>query len=159
VGQILYVSHETIGPSKTWLPIQRYYYNANADTTAFANGKSVTIDSGSIVPGKKVNIVYTAEPTKLSSNSGVFATVTGLPSTSEDVMVWGACARLVPSYEAARLQQAAIEQNQRSLLVEGGQAIGAARYFMALYQKRLEEERDRLQRLHDRQLHSPPLWF
>jgi hypothetical protein len=63
--------------------------------------------------------------------------------------VYGACWRLIPAYEAARLQQTAIEATERAELVPTGSASKASQYYYNLYQTRLEEERDRLFRLYE----------
>ena len=56
---------------------------------------------------------------------------------------------MLPAYEAARLQQKAIEATERAPLVPTGAGSNASKYYMALYQQRLAEERTRLQRLFD----------
>ena len=83
--------------------MRSWSFNASANTTDFANGKSIDI-MDSITPGRTIQVTYSAAPTELSSNSDVFASVTGLPSSAEDVVTYGACYRLLPALEAARLQ-------------------------------------------------------
>jgi hypothetical protein len=63
--------------------------------------------------------------------------------------VFGACWRLLPAYEAARLQQTAIEATERAPLVPTGAGSQSAQYYLSLYERRLAAERDRLFRLFD----------
>jgi hypothetical protein len=63
------------------------------------------------------------------------------------MIAYGACWRLLPAYESARLQQQGIEATERAPLVPTGAGSQAAQYYLSLYQRRLQEERDRLQRL------------
>jgi hypothetical protein len=63
------------------------------------------------------------------------------------MLVYGACWRILPAYEAARLQQQNIEATERAPLVPTGAGANAAKFFYTLYQQRMTEEIDRLQKL------------
>lgn len=145
----------TIGPSGVWFPAQSWRFNPMASTTSgqvkptpTPTGKSVQIYDR-IVPGRNVRVSYTKGPTVLSNNSDDFATITGFPERYVDMVTYGAAWRLLPSYEAGRLQQASIESTERAPLVPTSAASQASQFFLALYSKRLNEERTRLQRLYD----------
>lgn len=97
-------------------------------------------------------MVYAKAPQALSNGADDFST-TGLPDSCEDLIGFGACYRLLPAYESARLQQDAIEASERSQNVPPGSAIGLSRYFYTLYQQRLTEERNRIQRLNPFTVH------
>lgn len=147
------VTANTIGPSRVWFPNTSWRFNPQASTgsqaVAGATGKSLQVMRDFIVPGRNVRVVYTKQPTVLSSGSDDFETVTGYPERYVDLITYGACWRLLPAYEAARLQQTAIEATERAPLVPTGAGSQSAQYYLSLYQRRLMEERDRLFRLYD----------
>lgn len=143
----------TIGPSGVWFPAQSWRFNPMASTTPgqvkptpTPTGKSVQIYDR-IVPGRNVRVSYTKPPSVLVNNSDDFATTTGFPERYVDMITYGAAWRLLPAYEAGRLQQASIESTERAPLVPTSAASQASQFFLALYSKRLTEERTRLQRL------------
>lgn len=145
----------TIGPSGVWFPAQSWRFNPMASTTdgqvkpsPTPTGKTLQIYDR-IVPGRNVRVSYTKGPGELVSNEDDFASVTGFPDRYVDMIVYGACWRLLPAYEAGRLQQSSIEATERAPLVPTSAASQASQFFLALYQKRLTEERTRLQRLYD----------
>jgi len=141
----------TIGPSGVWFPLTSWRFNALASTTAgqvkpspAPTGKSIQLMRDFIVPGRNVRVTYTKKPSTLVGSSDLFEAVSGLPERCVDLIVYGACWRLLPAYEAARLQQQAIEATERAPLVLAGAASNAAQLYLSLYTKRLNEERDRL---------------
>lgn len=137
------VSDQTIGPTQVWMQGLNYKFNPTADTTAFPTGKSIQLFDP-VTPGMGMLVKYVKAPSPLSLASDDFATVTGLPERCVDLVVWGACARLFPAYESARLQQSSIEATERAGLVPPASATSTAKYYMAMYQTRLEEERIRM---------------
>lgn len=146
----------TIGPSGVWFPLTSWRFNTVASTTAgqvkptpTPTGKSIQLMRDAIVPGRNVRVTYTKKPSVLVNNSDDFAAVTGLPDRVVDLIVFGACWRLLPAYEAGRLQQQSIESTERAPLVPAGAAAEASQYYLGLYTKRLNEERDRLFRLYE----------
>lgn len=150
------VTSNTIGPSAVWFPNSSYRFNPQASTTAgqvkpspTPTGKTIQVMRDFIVPGRNVRVTYTKAPNTMNSVTDPFEATTGFPERYVDMMVFGACWRLLPAYEAARLQQQSIESTERAPLVPAGAASSASKFFYSLYQKRLEEERDRLFRLYD----------
>lgn len=137
------VADQTIGPSKVWMQGMNYRFNPTADVTAFPSGKSIQLFDP-VVPGQTMLIKYVKAPSALVNASDDFAGVTGLPERCVDLVVYGAMARLLPAYESARLQQTAVESTERSELVPTGSALKGAQFYMALYQQRLMEERQRM---------------
>ena len=156
VEDVYKVTFNTIGPSALWQPAQRWRFATDASTTAgqvkptpAPTGKTLQI-SDDIVPGRNIRVSYIKSPNVLVNGSDDFATVTGYPERYVDLVTYGACWRLLPAYEASRLQQGAIEANERAPLVQTGAASQATQFFLALYTKRLNDERDRLERLFER---------
>jgi hypothetical protein len=137
------VSDSLVGPTKVWMQGLNFRFNPTADTSAFPTGKSIQLFDP-VTPGQPMLIKYTKAPQALVNGSDDFAAVTGLPERCVDMVVWGAAARLLPAYDAARLQQSSIESTERAPLVPPSSATKTAQYFMAMYQQRLEEERMRM---------------
>lgn len=151
---VLKVTVNTIGPSAVWFPLSAWRFNPVASVTSgqvkptpTPTGKSIQIMRDFIVPGRNIRVTYTKKPGDLVNLSDDFETTTGYPERYVDMITYGACWRLLPAYESARLQQQAIEATERAPLVPTGAGSNASKYYMALYQQRLQEERLRLQRL------------
>lgn len=156
VDDVYKVTSNTIGPSAIWYPMTNWRFNPMASTTAgqvkptpTPTGKTIMVDLGNnrTVPGRNIRVSYTKAPNILVNNDDDFTTTTGFPERYIDMIVYGACWRVLPSYEAGRLQQQAIEATERAELVPTSAASNATQFFLALYTKRLTEERTRLQRL------------
>lgn len=150
------VMANTIGPSAVWFPVSSWRFNPQASTTVgqvkpspAPTGKTLDIMRDFIVPGRNIRVTYKKRPNLLVSDSDDFETVTGYPERMTDLIMFGACWRLLPAYEAARLQQSQIESTERAPLVPTGAGSNASKYYMALYQQRLQEERDRLFSLYE----------
>ena len=145
------VTTNTIGPSRVWFPNSSWRFNPQASTGSQApvgaTGKSIQIMRDFIVPGRNVRVMYTKKPNVLVNGTDVYSTTTGYEERTVDLIVYGTCWRLLPAYEAARLQQQSIESTERAPLVPAGAASQASQYYLGLYQRRLNEERDRLFRL------------
>lgn len=151
VEDIYKVTWNTIGPSGMWKAAQRWRFNPQTSTTSgqvlptpTPTGKTVQILDGGITPGRAVRVTYIKAPNEMVNGSDDFATTTGLPERMIDLIVYGACWRLLPGWEAGRLQQSSIESTERAPLVPTGSANEASQYYLGLYQRRLNEERDRL---------------
>lgn len=156
VEDVYKVTVNTIGPSAVWFPLSSWRFNPSASETPgqvkptpTPTGKTIQIMRDFIVPGRNIRVEYIKKPNVLVNGSDDFSTVTGFPDRYIDLITYGACWRLLPAYEAARLQQQAIEATERAPLVPTGAGANASKYFMALYMQRLQEERTRLQRLFD----------
>jgi hypothetical protein len=144
----------TIGPSRVWFPNSSWRFNPQASTTpgqtpAGATGKSLQVMRDFIVPGRNVRVVYTKQPGTMTNTTDVYEDVVGYPERTIDMIVYGACWRLLPAYEAARLQQSQIEATERAPLVPAGAGSQSAQFYYQLYSQRLHEERDRLFRLYE----------
>jgi len=139
---VVAVSWDSIGPSGEWIPIRRWRHDPNANTTDYANGNSISLYDG-IVPGRTVQVVYTKEPTELSSGADVFTSVTGLPASCRDVIVYGAAYRMVSFIDPGRLNFTSPEADQNDQTRQFGSGTNTARYLLALYQQRLQEESEK----------------
>jgi len=156
VEDVYKVYVNTIGPSAVWFPLSSWRFNPQASTTPGQvkpspppTGKTLQIMRDFIVPGRNIRVTYKKKPGTLVNNSDDFETVTGYPERYLDLITYGACWRLLPAYEAARLQQSQIEATERAPLVPTGAGSQAAQYYLSLYTRRLQEERDRLFSLYE----------
>jgi hypothetical protein len=139
VDDVWYVTGQLIGPSKVAQPLPNWRYNPKARTANFPTGKSIQVFDY-VTSGQAVKVVYTKAPTQLSAGTDDF-TATGYPERMSDLVVYGACKRLLPALESARLQQQSVEATERAPLVPPASASKAASLFASLYAERLAEER------------------
>ena len=140
---VLAVSWDTPGPTGEWIPVKNWRQDSQANTTAYPTGQTIGIYDR-ITPGRTVQVVYTKEPTALSNNADVFETVTGLPSSTKDVIVYGASYRLASFIDPGRLTFTSAEADQADTKLQYGSGSNAARFMLALYQQRLNEEASKL---------------
>ena len=145
--QVLQVSWQSVGPTREWMPVRRWRLDRHAATTSFASGVALSVYD-TIVPGRAIRVVYTKQPTLLSSDSDTFTTITGLPQSTEDVIRLGAAYRLVPFFDAPHLSGASAEADFSSNMRPVGGSSQLGRYLLQMYQLRLQEESRRLQELY-----------
>lgn len=148
---ILKIEWQAVGPTGVWVPVRRWNFDPTADTTAFSTGKSVDIFDA-MTPGRTIKVTYAKDPTALSADSDTLATA-GLSEGMRDVLMYGACARLLAGPAAARLQTAAVEQSDRDSLVAGSDPINTAKFYMQMYLSRLADEQAALQKLYPIRVH------
>jgi hypothetical protein len=142
---ILAVTHSVIGPSKEWMPVRAWQFDRTANPTAFGDGTnfghSLSVYSP-IVPGRTVNVAYSARPTLFDLSTATaqeYATTTGMPDYSEDVVLYGAAWRMISFLDPSRLgplsAEADVLDNQRG--ARSGE--NAARFLFNVYNTRLNE--------------------
>lgn len=151
VEEVVSTQYQLIGPSHVWRFARNWRFVGQADTATGElgnTGKSLFI-SDDIVPGRQILVTYRKEPNELVNLTDDFASVTGLPNTAQDVIVWGACSKLTAQLEGPRLTMAAVEASERAQYVQPGSATRVSQYFDQKYAMRLEQEaaklRDRIQ--------------
>lgn len=149
--EVLSVQYQLIGPSHVWRFARswRFIGQANIATGELGStGKSLFI-ADDVVPGRQIFVTYRKEPTELVNPSDDFTSVTGLPATSHDVIVYGACMKLSPQLEGPRLSISSVEASERAQYVQPGAASKVSQYFGQMFMQRLEQEaakqRDRFQ--------------
>lgn len=91
----------------------------------------------------EVRYTVMADPTPLVNDGDLF-TSTGLPESAVDVVSLGAIPRLVTTTDLARQQLNSIEPSERSLIVPAGSGANAAKFYLQMYQMRLEAESNKL---------------
>lgn len=143
--KILSVSYESTGPSKQWRPVRAYRPDMMANVNSFDSTRSISILSG-IEPGRNVQVTYTVEPSIMTADNNDFSLTTGLPETAKDVIVLGAAYRLSSFVDPGRLTFGSAEADQQSQVA--GRSYGAgtntAKYLLALYNQRLQDEARKL---------------
>ena len=149
---VLDVKWQTIGSTKEWLNVRRYNTDKVANTTEFANGKTINIFD-SIDPGRTVQVVYAKAPSVLTSDSDVYETITGFPSSSVDCITYGAMARLLMNIDAARVPAQSVESDMLDQTKPIGSGSSTARFYLGLYTQRLQQEAASLRDLYPPRLH------
>ena len=140
IKNILSVTWQDIGPSKEWVPLRRWDFDSLASTAAFgANAQTITLGEAP-VSGRPVKVVYATDPEPFTSNSDVYATVTGLPESTRDVVILGAAYRLLAFLDPARASQVSPQADETDSKRPYGASQTATRQLYALYTQRLDEE-------------------
>lgn len=140
---VLQVNYAVIGPSQIWPSMRRWRFDPNADASQFPTGKAVHLLE-EVTPGRIMRVTYIGQPSNLVNDTDGFAAVTGLPETAKDAIVYGACAKLLVAYDAARLQMDSVESAERAALTQPTSAANTSKYYMAIYQERLDLEGKKL---------------
>lgn len=136
---VLYMSWQTTGASREWLPINKWRQDLMANVSAFNSQKTVNIYSN-IQPGRTIQVWYAASPNTMDANTDDFADVTGLPDTCRDVITLGASYRLLSYIDSGRINLTSAEADLADSKVPGAAGANSSRYVYALYQQRLNDE-------------------
>jgi len=137
--EVLYMSWQTTGSSKEWLPIKRWRFDPLSNVATFNTQKTINIYE-SIQPGRTVKVWYTMIPNTMDASTDDFVDVTGLPESSQDVVVYGAAYRLLTFLDAGRINLTSAESDFADSKNPYNSGSSASRYVFALYQQRLQEE-------------------
>jgi hypothetical protein len=137
--EVLYMSWQTTGPSQEWLPINRWRFDPLANSATFNTQKTVNIYEN-VQPGRTIKVWYTMVPDTMDSNTDDFVDVTGLPESAQDVIVYGACYRLLTFLDAGRINLTSAEADLNDTKNPYNSGANASRYVFALFQQRLQEE-------------------
>jgi hypothetical protein len=153
IRNILTIHWESIGPSKEWIRVKRFDFDALPEINTWgATSQTVTIGD-TITPGRTVKVVYATEPEAFSSNSDVFTTVTGLPESVRDVVIIGAAYRLLTYLDPARASQVSPQADETDSKRPFGSSGNATRQLFALYTQRLAEETKAQQQQYPARVH------
>lgn len=136
---ILFISWQTTGSSKEWLPVNRWRLDTMANTATFNTEKTINIYEN-VQPGRTIQVWYTSTPNTLDANTDDFADVTGLPDSSKDVVILGAAYKLLSYLDAGRINLSSAEADLNDGKLPSSAGVAASRYIFALFQQRLNEE-------------------
>ena len=144
IKDILRVTYETIGPSKTWEDINAYALDPIADPEAFGyettdQVQTITLNQA-VQPGRTVKVMYATDPVGFTDNAQDYATQTGLPASTKDVVVLGSIYRLLSFLDPARAAQVSPQADETDSKRPYGASQSATKQIYALYQQRLNEE-------------------
>ena len=137
--QILSMAWQSVGPTKEWLPIRQWRWDPIAYAPSFATGRTVSIYDN-VLPGRTINIVYAHLPTNMTNNTDDFETITGLPTSMKDVVVYGAAWRLSSYVDPARISITAPGADELDTKRPYGTGTNVTKQLQALYTNRLDEE-------------------
>lgn len=151
---VLYVSWKPSGPTEEWLPVKSWKQDSMANTTSFATGNTVSIYDR-LESGRTVQVYYTKKPATLNGQAGsaVYETITGLPSSTKDVIVYGASYRLASFIDPGRLNYSSAEADQADTKIQYGSGASTARFLLGLYNSRLQEETRKLRDSYPTRIH------
>jgi hypothetical protein len=154
VQTVLYVSHKPTGPTEEWLPVRSWRPDPFANTTSFTTGQTISIYDN-IESGRTVQVYYSKKPTTLTdaANNAVFETVTGLPSSCKDVILYGAAYRLASFVDPGRLNYSSAEADNADTKIQYGSGASTSRFLLALFQQRLNEETKKLRDVYPVRIH------
>ena len=147
--QILHMAWQTVGPTREWLPIRQWRWDPIADTTYWGvqapdgpnSGLAKTVSLyDNILPGRTVHCVYAKMPVPLTNETDVFETISGLPSSMRDVIIYGATFRLSSFIEPARTSITSAAADEFETKRPYGSSINVTKQLQQMYQMRLEEE-------------------
>ena len=140
----LFVSWQTPGPSKEWLPVNRWRIDRMANVATFNSPTTINLYE-KIQPGRKVQVWYSALPVTMSNATDDFVDVTGLPESCRDVVVLGAAYRLLSYLDTGRINLTSAEADLADAKLPSTAGASSSKYVFALYQQRLQEEATKLQ--------------
>lgn len=137
--QILSMAWQSVGPTKEWLPIRQWRWDPIAYAPAFPTGRTVSIYDN-VLPGRTINIIYSHLPTAMNDLTDDFETVTGLPISMRDVIIYGAAWRLSSYLDPARVSITSAAADEFDTKRPYGTGTNITKGLQALYLQRLEEE-------------------
>ena len=136
---ILYVSWQTTGSSQEWLPVNRWRADGMANAATFNTTNTINIYEN-IQPGRTVQVYYTTTANTLDNSTDDYEDVTGLPASTVDVTILGACYKLLSFLDTGRINLSSAEADLNDTKNPYNSGASASRYVFALYQQRLQEE-------------------
>ena len=130
------ISWELPDATGVWALIKNWRLDTNyldAGTT-----KQALILKESPMSGAAVRVQYTKFPTAITDNQEL--TVSGLPSSCEDVVRLGAMYRLLSTVEPGKVTATSVSADALDQPIGAGASTNAAKYIFQLYTVRLSEE-------------------
>ena len=153
IQNIMSLMWQDVGPSQEWFPIRHWTFDSIASNTAFGAGAQTVTIGDYVQPGRTVKVVYTTDPVSFTSNTQDYATQTGLPNSTRDVVILGSSYRLLTYLDPARAAQVSPQADETDNKRPYGASQSATKQLYALYQQRLNEETARQQSLHPIRVH------
>lgn len=135
---IVGISWDVPDSTGVWQIIKNYRVDKNYYDATTQSIKIALILKESPMPGRTVNVQYTKFPTTITDNQEL--TVSGLPSSCEDVVRLGAMYRLLSTVDPGKVIATTVSADTLDQPVQPGASTSAAKYIFQLYTVRLQEE-------------------
>jgi len=148
----LFISWQTVGPSREWLPVNRWRMDRMANVEAFDSTATVNLYE-KIMPGRNVQVWYSAIPNTLTNPNDNFTDVTGLPESCRDVVTLGASYRLLSYIDTGRINLSSAEADLADAKLPSTAGVSSSKYVFALFQQRLQEESIKMQNRYPIRVH------
>lgn len=146
---VLKVSTTVLGPSQDQFPVNKFSFNPNAPTAAFATGKCLTLHEAP-EPGRTVTVVYSKAPADIASGDDL--TDSGLRDTAGPFVIYGTVARLLSFVDASRTLTDSAVASEFGNAQRVGSATQLAAQMTARYQLELGKEQERLRKAYPRRV-------
>lgn len=134
------------GSSGLWVQARRWRLDRDAASSS-ATGR--TLELYDAQPGRTVKVTYEAEPATLTLLADVFTTVSGLPSWCKEIVVLGACWRLLANLDAGNVGSRSAEQRLVNGQAPLGSGVQVAKQYAQMFELRLQQAEARLRQEHD----------
>lgn len=143
---------ESIGPSGVWYPIRNFAFDGHADATDYPSGKTVTIPSGSVLPGRGCQVIIRTKPVALVAADDDF-TDSGLQATAKTAVRLGAMSDLMRTVDPLLLSTHSAAADEYDSKRGYGTATKIANDLEAQFQLELRSEVKRLRALYPATIH------
>lgn len=124
----------------SWNPLHGWEQVQKANATDFPTSNSFLAINEPLMANSTLHVTYMTPPSLLSSDSDAYAATTGLPSTSRDVIIYGAASRLLPWIDGAHVSQESVPSDAQDQARPPGTAIQVAKTLQQQYLMALSRE-------------------
>lgn len=138
INNITGISWDVPDSTGVWQIIKNYNIDYNYLDPDTLDTRVALILNESPMPGRDVRVQYTGFPQTITDNQDL--TISGLPSSCEDVVRLGAMYRLLSTVDPGKVTQVAVSGSVVDQQVQAGASTTAAKYIFQLYTVRLAEE-------------------
>lgn len=132
------ISWDVPDSTGVWQIIKGWRLDTNYYDPDTASTKQALVLKETPMPGRDVRVQYTKYPTTITDNQDL--TVSGLPSSCEDVVRLGAMYRLLSTVDPGKVTAMSVSADALDQPVAAGASTNAAKYIFQLYTVRLAEE-------------------
>lgn len=144
--EVLDVTWSAPGSTRSWVPVRRWDFDRDAPAVS-ATGRAIEIIDA--LSGRTVHVQYQAEASQLSGLTDEFTTVTGLPEWVEEIVVLGACWRLMAHLGSGDVGTRTAEQRLINGQVPMGSSVQVAKQYAQMFELRMNEAAERLRQEYD----------
>jgi len=135
---IVGISWDVPDSTGVWALIKKYRVDKNYYDATTNSIKQALILKEAPMPGRTVNVQYTKFPTVITDDQEL--TVSGLPTSCEDVIRLGAMYRLLSTVDPGKVVATSVSADALDQPVQAGASTTTAKYIFQLYTVRLQEE-------------------